>query len=172
MERCARLVLALACAVNCSTAAAEPAENPDAVEVLAEVNRVRAAHGLAPVAADPALMDAAADYAAELTHREDFGHIGRDGSTPPTRAQKAGYEGGDVAENLAAGYSDADAAVEAWMQSPSHRSVILKENATVAGVAREDAPDTEYKSYWTMLLAAPDEDAKAPESEAAQPVRN
>lgn len=159
MERRTAARLVIVFVALCATAQAEPPRNPDATEVLAEVNRVRAAHGLAPVAADPALMDAAADYATELTHRDDFGHIGRDGSTPPTRAEKAGYAGGDVAENLAAGYPDADATVEAWMQSPSHRAVILKENATAAGVAREDDPDTAYKSYWTMLLASPAKNA-------------
>lgn len=132
----------------------------DAAAVLGEVNRIRAAHGLSAVAPDPALMEAAADYASELKGRPDLGHIGRNGSTPPLRAAKAGYAGGDVAETLAAGYEDPADAVEAWMNSPSHRDVILKADAAYAGAAREDAPETEYKSYWTMLVAGPGPEEK------------
>lgn len=150
-----RFALVFGLAVLCSSALCAQDGESAAAAVLAEVNRIRAAHGLAAVAADPALMEAAADYAAELKDRPDLGHIGRDGSTPPLRAEKAGYAGGDVAEALAAGYDEPSDTVEAWMESPSHRDVILKADAAFAGAAREDAPATEYKSYWTMLLAAP-----------------
>ena len=154
-----RLATVLGLAVLCaSSVRAQDGESADAAAVLAEVNRIRAAHGLAAVAADPALMEAAADYASELKGRPDLDHIGRDGSTPPLRAEKAGYAGGNVAETLAAGYDAAADAVEAWMESPSHRDVILKADAAYAGVAREEAPDTEYKSYWTMLVAGPEPD--------------
>lgn len=130
-------------------------EDGEAAAVIAEVNRVRAAHGLTPVSADPSLMEAAAEYAEELKSRGALSHYGADGTTPPERAQMAGYGGGNVAEALAAGYPDADSTVEAWMESPAHRDVVLKPDAEAAGVAREDAPDDEHKAYWTLLLAAP-----------------
>ncbi|MBY0423100.1 MAG: CAP domain-containing protein, partial [Parvularculaceae bacterium] len=159
MERsaaCRLAALAVALAAPQARAAPQVLENPDASAVLAEVNRVRTERGLSPVKPDPALMAAASGYAAELTTRPDLDHIGRDGSTPPVRAEKAGYVGGNVAENLAAGFADPTDAVEAWMKSPSHRDVILKPDAEYAGVAREDAPETEYKSYWTMLVGGPE----------------
>lgn len=130
-------------------------EDGEAAAVIKEVNRVRAAHGLTPVSADPALMQAASDYAEELRGRGDISHYGSDGSTPPERAEMAGYEGGDVAETLAAGFPSAPETVEAWMESPAHRQALLKPDAAYAGAAKEDAPESEYQSYWTMLLAAP-----------------
>lgn len=130
-------------------------EDGEAAAVIREVNRVRAAHGLTPVSADPALMEAAADYAQELRGRGDLSHVGVDGSTPPQRAEMAGYEGGDVAETLAAGFPSAPETVEAWMESPAHREALLKRDAAYAGAAHEDAPESEYQAYWTMLLAAP-----------------
>lgn len=131
------------------------AEDPDAAALIAAVNRVRTAHGLTPVSADPSLMAAATDYAQELSRRGALSHRGADGTTPVERAQMAGYEGGDVAEALAAGYSDPGATVEAWMESPMHRDVVLKLDADAAGVARQDAQDEAYQAYWTLLLAAP-----------------
>jgi uncharacterized protein YkwD len=130
-------------------------EDGEAAAVIREVNRVRAAHGLTPVSADPSLMEAAAEYAEELRGRGDLSHVGVDGSTPPQRAELAGYEGGDVAETLAAGFPSAPETVEAWMESPAHREALLKPDAAYAGAAREDAPESEYQAYWTMLLAAP-----------------
>lgn len=135
--------------------ASDGPEDGEAAAVIQEVNRVRAAHGLTPVSADPALMEAAADYAEELRSRGDISHVGEDGSTPPERAEMAGYAGGEVAETLAAGFPTAPETVEAWMESPAHRDALLKPDAVYAGAAKEDAPESEYQTYWAMLLAAP-----------------
>ena len=52
-------------------------------------------------------------------------HTGSDGSSPFDRMRKAGYSGSAMGENIARGYSTSESVVEAWMNSPGHRSNIL-----------------------------------------------
>lgn len=142
-------------ALAVSGADPDPLSRFDARDMLVAVNEVRRAQGLGELRLNAALMDAAASYAADLARRSELSHSGEDGSAPPDRAAAAGYPGRYVAENLAAGYDETGALVADWMTSPAHRQTILLERAADLGVAIAIDPGSEYKTYWTLLVAAP-----------------
>jgi uncharacterized protein YkwD len=124
---------------------AQAADDADLLQaVVAQINAVRAAQGLGPVAADSRLT------AAAMSHNADLGVLGRlshDGF--PARMQALGSDYGFVAENLAAGMPNAASVVQAWMQSAPHRANLLQPAVTAVGVARSDGA----KVIWTLILA-------------------
>lgn len=109
--------------------------------VVAQVNAVRAAQGLAPVAADGQLTAAAAAHSSQ---QAAIGRLSHDGFA--ARMQALGPRYGFVAENVAAGQPTPAAVVEAWMHSPAHRDNLLQPSVTAVGVARAG-------SFWTLILA-------------------
>jgi uncharacterized protein YkwD len=72
-----------------------------------------------------------------------FDHTSQDGRSPTDRAAEQGYEGG-VGENIAAGYPDADAVMEGWMNSEGHRANILNCDYDVIGIGVADRDGTLY----------------------------
>lgn len=144
MRRLLVLLTALAAAV--ATPAAPGPREPDLAQVVAGVvdrsNAFRVAQGLAPVAVDPRLVQAAEGFAHYLAGTDEFGHAA-DGRGPAERAKAAGYEACMVAENLAlegstAGFETAELAadfVDGWIASPGHRANLLAAEATQTGVA-------------------------------------
>lgn len=94
----------------------------DAGQLIAEVNALRVAYGLAPLKADSALMSAAqkhSDYQASIG---TWTHSGPGGSRPHDRAVAAGYGGGAqvfVSENVATGInlSPSRAVNELWQDA-------------------------------------------------------
>jgi uncharacterized protein YkwD len=114
----------------------EPADDPAATAaqaVLALVNEERALAGCRPLTADPALGRLAADFSRDMAERGFFDHTDPDGATPWDRAERAGvtYLGG---ENIARGQADAQAVMDAWMNSEGHRANILNCEFTTLGV--------------------------------------
>lgn len=96
----------------------ETEEQAMAGHILELVNQQRAAAGLQPLTWDSHLEDCATVRAVEASQR--FGHTRPDGSQWYT-IDPVGMNG----ENLAYGYKTAEAAVTAWMNSPTHAFNIL-----------------------------------------------
>lgn len=105
-----------------------------AQDLLREINRVRAADGARPVSVDLRLVDAATGHARELARGEASGHVGRDGSSPGTRARRAAYPWGRVGETVASGFRTAREVVEGWLASEPHRAVLLDSRYRDVGV--------------------------------------
>ncbi|MEU9145469.1 CAP domain-containing protein [Streptomyces sp. NPDC048349] len=93
--------------------------------VLALVNKERAAAGCGPLAANAQLTAAARAYSDTMARSGVMSHTGPDGSTMTTRVEAAGYGWSRLGENIARGQADADAVMNAWMNSPGHRANIL-----------------------------------------------
>ncbi|MGW0817103.1 CAP domain-containing protein [Streptomyces viridiviolaceus] len=102
-------------------------------QVLALVNDERAKAGCSPVAADGALRELAEDFSEAMAEQGFFDHTDPSGATPWDRAEKAGISnlGG---ENIARGQADAQAVMDAWMDSPGHRANILNCDFETLGV--------------------------------------
>ncbi|MBN3930912.1 CAP domain-containing protein [Streptomyces verrucosisporus] len=115
-------------------------------EVLRLVNLERAEAGCRPVTADPELARLAEDFSRDMAAREFFSHTGPDGETPWDRAEAAGIDnlGG---ENIARGQADAQAVMDAWMDSPGHRANILNCDYRTLGVGAHFA---EGGPWWTQ----------------------
>jgi uncharacterized protein YkwD len=115
--------------------------------ILADLNRIRQRHGLAPLSLSPELTAAARVHSDEMLARGYFSHSSFDG-TVYWRRIKAFYPlvPGDTwaaGENLlwTHGTVVAGQAVAAWMGSPEHRHNILMPIWRQIGIAVRHDPD-------------------------------
>ncbi len=138
------LMLVTLMAVWAAPAAARPilpAEDPATLtrRVVELVNEEREKAGLLPLKWNDALAAAATRYAQDLAARNYFAHNSPEGTTPVSRAKDAAYPaygwgGVYVGENLARGYSTAEAAMRGWMASEGHRNNLLNPKYRETGV--------------------------------------
>ena len=70
------------------------------------------------------------------------------------RLEAGGYPATQAVENISAGYHTLAEAFSGWRDSPPHRSNMLKSGVTKMGIAAVYAPNTKYKVFWTLILAA------------------
>lgn len=110
------------------------------------LNAVRAQQGLGGLRIDAELSAAAQAHAEDMARNGYHSHVGLDGSTFQTRAQRAGCSGGYMSENIAWGYSSANQVFEGWLGSPGHRQNIMGRNYGVYGVG-------ESGGMWVMMFA-------------------
>ena len=105
------------------------------------VNAQRSAHGLRPVTAARHLGLSARRHAADMVARNYFEHVSPDGGTVAQRVKRTGYLSGArrwaLGENIGWGeqhLASPTAIVQAWMNSPGHRAVILDARFDQVGV--------------------------------------
>ncbi|MFK4064809.1 CAP domain-containing protein [Streptomyces sp. NPDC029674] len=129
---------------------AVPPASPSA-DMVDAVNRHRADAGCPPVRLRDALNRAAQRHSADMSRHDHLSHAGTDGSRPAGRMRDAGYRPGPAGEVIAAGPGTPRGAVSMWMDSPSHRTIVLTCDYTDAGVGVADGPGG---PWWTLDLAA------------------
>jgi Cysteine-rich secretory protein family len=130
--------------------------------IVSMTNEFRLQNKLAPVTPNALLTAAARAYARKLGSHKDLPHL-MDGTTPATRAAKAGYAFCQIGENLAAAYDSrgfsangyAKLAVEGWEHSPGHRRNLLLPYVTETGVAVERAGPDDPRYIAVQLFARP-----------------
>lgn len=159
--RIGRRGLLVACAgllvAACASGRAYPAR-PMPVDVgaaAALASRFRAEHGLPPVVPNGRLTGLSAEQAMAMATAGRMSHSLGWGDGLPSRLDRGGYDWGVTAENLGAGYPTLAAAFAAWVGSSGHRANLLKAGVTEFGIAAAESPASEYRYYWTMILAAP-----------------
>ncbi|MFF1923395.1 CAP domain-containing protein [Streptomyces sp. NPDC058221] len=110
-----------------------PANTSAQAAVLSLVNQERAKVGCSPVTASSSLASLAQNFSDDMAARDFFDHTDPDGNSPWDRAAKAGVDnlGG---ENIARGQADAQAVMDAWMNSDGHRANILNCDYKTLGV--------------------------------------
>ncbi|WP_393061098.1 CAP domain-containing protein [Streptomyces sp. LN549] len=101
--------------------------------VLALVNQERAKVGCSAVTASSSLASLAQNFSDDMASRGFFDHTDPDGQSPWDRAAAAGVSGLG-GENIARGQADAEAVMEAWMNSDGHRANILNCDYKTLGV--------------------------------------
>jgi uncharacterized protein YkwD len=122
-----------------------------AARVLALINAIRADRGLPPLAADPALSASATWKSLHMGRFDYFDHAD---PAPPVarspfqRAVACGYPNPYIGEDIAAGQTSPDEAVEDWLNSPEHRRIIEGPDYTQAGVGVAQSP--QGRLYWTL----------------------
>ncbi|MEU8628388.1 CAP domain-containing protein [Streptomyces sp. NPDC048669] len=112
---------------------APPADTSAQAAVLSLVNQERAKVGCSPVTASSSLASLAQNFSDDMAARGFFDHTDPDGNTPWDRAAKAGVDGLG-GENIARGQADAQAVMDAWMNSEGHRANILNCDYKTLGV--------------------------------------
>ena len=126
-------VVAATLAVPATAAAPSGIRTEGALQrsILAEINAVRAAHGLAAVGRNRALDRAAEGHSRAMARLGFFAHASRDGTVFWKRVARSygsqGYARWAVGENLLWSTSalDGAGAVRMWLNSPPHRRVLL-----------------------------------------------
>jgi len=115
--------------------------------VVQEMNRVRAARGLRLLRAAPSLRSAARSHSEAMLERGFFSHDSADGTAFSERIKRyytsRGFERWSVGEALMASQGhvvDAQAIVEAWLESPPHRAIVLSPTWRDAGIGVLYAP--------------------------------
>lgn len=130
--------------------------------IIEKTNGFRRDEGLAPVARNRALDQAAQLFAQYLARTGKFAHEA-DGRQPSDRTGQAGYSHCLVAENLALNLDSrgfttlklVDEAVEGWKQSPGHRKNMLLPHVTEIGVGIAKAPIGDPKYISVQLFGRP-----------------
>ena len=127
----------------------------DAAAAQSMISGYRRNNGLSAVTLDPTLMRLAEEQARAMATRDKMDHnvAGAFGA----RVQKSGFDAKIAVENIGAGYHTLAEAFSGWRDSPGHRANMLKGGATHMGIAAVYAPNSKYKVFWSLVLAAPDE---------------
>ncbi|MCX4776050.1 CAP domain-containing protein [Streptomyces sp. NBC_01264] len=118
-------------------------------EVLALVNKERAAVGCPVLTVNEKLTKAAQDHSEDMAAHSNMSHTGSDGSDPGQRITRAGYQWRTYAENVAYGYPTAAKVMEGWMNSPGHKRNILDCNVKEIGIGL-----AQPGQYWTQDFGA------------------
>jgi uncharacterized protein YkwD len=131
-------------------------------QVLVDVNRVRAEHGLRPLRLSSKLAAAAAQHSREMGRRGYFSHESANGQAFWRRIESfypsSGYRSWSVGENLLWSSPDVDApgAVKMWMHSPEHRANLLSPDWREVGLSAihvDSAPGTYHGLGVTIVTA-------------------
>ncbi len=99
-----------------------------------ETNQNRTDHSLRSLTINSLLQEAAQMKADDMAAKGYFAHVSPDGATPWDWMQKADYKYSYAGENLAVNFVDSSDVMNAWMESPSHRSNILDAHFTELGL--------------------------------------
>lgn len=104
--------------------------------IVQYTNQERGRVGLAPLAVNTRLTDAARHHARNMAAFENMSHTvsGADLPDPASRLRYYGYSYRLWGENIAWNYPTAQSVVSAWINSPGHRANMLNPEFTEIGV--------------------------------------
>jgi len=154
------LIAALALAamtLGAGETAADPSFDDEEQAFLTLINDYRAQNGSAPLTADCRLNAAADWFANDMAVDNYWPGNHYDNEVPPrsprARAAAFGFDA-PVGENIAGGFTTAEAVFQAWKQSSGHNSNMLREKYVVIGIGRAYHPNALYGWYWVTDFAA------------------
>jgi uncharacterized protein YkwD len=98
-----------------------------------------------PVQMNPELRCAARMHAWDQQGRGYYDHTTPEGLSPGDRATNAGFQSGNVAENIFMINASPEATVQGWMDSPGHCANIMKSHFSKVGVGR-------YGGHYVLML--------------------
>jgi len=119
------------------------------------VNAYRKEKGLRPLKLQPALTEAARAHSRDLAKWDRISHFGSDGSNPWDRVKRVGYHARLAAENVGTGQITIDEVMKGWQASPGHNKNLLLQDAEHMGIALVQDQKTEFKTFWTLVIASP-----------------
>ena len=156
-----------ACVSDNSTTHVQPTFYASMADAGAEVDAVAAAsmisgyrhnNSLGAVEVDPDLMRMALDQTRGMAARDKLDRAA--GREFTTRVTSLGFDAHSAVENVSAGYHTLAEAFSGWRDSPPHRANMLAGGVNRLGIAAVYAPQSKYKVFWALILAAKG-DAKA-----------
>ena len=124
----------------------------DSQAAASMISLYRQNNGLGAVVVDPELTKLAESQSQAMASHNKLDH---DVKAPlAQRLTTSGYPATLAVENVSAGYHTLAEAFSGWRDSPPHRANMLKNGVTKLGIAASYAPNTKYKVFWTMIMAA------------------
>lgn len=118
--------------------------DPVLQQLFDEINGERTDRGLSPVTLRADLICAAERHSADIGPRSDCTHTGSDGSQPGDRVADCGGRGW-TGEIVACGQGTPAGAVDAWLNSPGHRAIMLGASKSEIGVGVAN-------NFWTAIF--------------------
>ena len=106
---------------------------PEKVVELTNLERVNA--GLNTLTINKSLEDAARQKGQHMLEYDYWSHVAPDGTEPWDFFAAVGYDYRYAGENLARDFSNPQAAIEAWIASPTHRDNMLSGKDNEIGIA-------------------------------------
>lgn len=122
--------------------------------ILDLTNIERGKVNLPPLTFNAKLAAAAQKHSQSMAMQDFFDH-----RNMVQRVQAEGYQYAGIGENIAAGNSTPEQAMQGWMNSPGHRANILGNGFRELGIEyyflENDSGSTNYKHYWTQVFGTP-----------------
>ena len=160
-------LLGLALLLSCTNDSGTPAQpsfyasmadagaTVDAATAASMISGYRGNNGLGAVEVDPDLMRMAMDHARAMATKDKIDRSA--GRELTGRLTTAGFDGKVSVENVGAGYHTLAEAFSGWRDSPPHRANMLKGGVNRLGIAAAYAPQSKYKVFWALIMAAKNE---------------
>jgi uncharacterized protein YkwD len=131
---------------------ADASATVDAAAAASMISGYRSNNSLGAVEVDPELMRMAMDQARVMAGKDKLDRsAGREFNN---RLAGAGFDAKIAVENVGAGYHTLAEAFSGWRDSPSHRANMLKAGVNRMGIAAVYAPQSKYKVFWALIMAA------------------
>jgi uncharacterized protein YkwD len=131
---------------------ADEGASVDAAAAASMISGYRGNNGLGAVEVDSDLMRMAMEHAHAMAAKDKIERSA--GREFTGRLATAGFDGKDAVENVGAGYHTLAEAFSGWRDSPPHRANMLKGGVTRLGIAAVYAPQSKYKVFWALIMAA------------------
>ena len=109
----------------------------------------------APVRWNEVLARVARSHSEDMASRNSFSHNSRDGTPPEVRVERAGYDYGRTAENIAVGQATPEAAMTMWLNSPGHCANLMSAEYTEMGAGMASNRRGSMGAYWTQVFGTP-----------------
>ena len=103
----------------------------------------------------PRLAGTAHDQASDLAVRDLLSHVDVRQRGLGARLRQAGYAAAGAGENLAAGQTDFDDTLQAWLASPSHCANLMQPDFRDVGLACVQRRGSHYERFWVAHLGTP-----------------
>jgi len=152
------------------TATPRPAGAGDPMALIGVINRERQRRGLSTLNVNASLMAAAQAHSDDLATNNRWGHTGSDGSTPQDRMRRAGYPLGAGEELLAGNSIDIDAILDLWLRNPQYQGILMNAGYVDIGAGYAHNDNSDYRDYWTVLVAYPGGASPPTETPTSTPV--
>jgi uncharacterized protein YkwD len=101
------------------------------------------------------LAVSAQEQAMDLAARDRLSHVDSRNRGLGVRLRSVGYAAAGAGENLAAGQSDIDDALQAWLASPSHCANLMQPEYRDVGLACVQRRGSRYERFWVAHFGVP-----------------
>ncbi|MBE7051661.1 MAG: hypothetical protein E7395_03735 [Ruminococcaceae bacterium] len=114
------------------------------------INYERTINGLEALKIDNEIAEVALSHSTDMAICDYIDHVSQSGLNLDDRLTNAGIYYDYAAENIASGFLNPQEVVQSWMNSPSHRDIILRTEFTHIGVGYYAGGSN--GTYWTLVL--------------------